>query len=104
MPNSRARFIRFSPAAAQFAGLFRRERFLPATICAALPCQRDALALPLADRCPFEFGEGAHDGQHQIRHRRILAGEDQTFLDELDPDAALRHALNDAPEVVEIAG
>ena len=29
-------------------------------------------------------GEGAHHGEHQACHRRVLAGEGEVLLDELD--------------------
>ena len=52
---------------------------------------------------PFELGEGPHDRQHQVRHRGVLAGEGQVFLDELDAHATPGQLPHDAPQVVEVA-
>ena len=56
---------------------------------ARVPEEAEALALPLADQGAFELGERAHYRQHQVRHRRVLAGEGQMLLKELDAYAAL---------------
>ncbi len=88
---------------AQFGNTLRRQGFLPATVGPALLGERDALALPLADQGAFELGERAHYRQHQVRHRRVLAGEGQMLLKELDAYAALGEALHQAAQVVEVA-
>jgi hypothetical protein len=63
-------------------------------------------ALPRAftDQGPFELGEGTHDRKHQVRQRGILPGEDQLFLDELDPHTLPRELLHQGPQVVEVPG
>nr|WHV02988.1 hypothetical protein pVN3_00775 [Salmonella enterica subsp. enterica serovar Typhimurium var. monophasic 4,[5],12:i:-] len=82
---------------AQFGNTLRRQGFLPATVGPALLGERDALALPLADQGAFELGERAHYRQHQVRHRRVLAGEGQMLLKELDAYAA-RHCCKVSDE------
>ena len=63
----------------------------------------DPLELTFADQSPLEFGEGPHNRQHQVRQRRVLAGEGQIFLNELDAHAALGKLLHDEPQVVEVS-
>ncbi len=65
--------------------------------------QGDALPLSLADQRALKLGERAHHRQHEVRHRRILAGEREVLLDELDADATPRQCLHDGAKVVEIA-
>ena len=50
----------------------------------------------------LKLGEGAHDGEHEMGHGRVFAGEGKTFLDELDAYAAPRQLLNDLSQVVEV--
>ena len=107
MPNSRASLrLRLAgrDAPPQLGHLLGRERLLAAPIGPALLGQGDPLPLPLADQRPLELGEGAHDREHQVGHRRVLAGEGQVLLDELDAHAALGELLHDAAQVVEVAG
>jgi len=87
----------------QFGDLFGRQCFLTAPVGSALLGERDAFALPLADQGALEFGERPHDRQHQVRHRRILAGEGQTLLDELDAHAAFGQLLHKAAQIIEVA-
>lgn len=63
----------------------------------------DAFALALPDQCALEFGKRAHHREHEIGHRRILAGESQALFDELDPNAAPGEGLDQLAQVVEIA-
>jgi len=88
----------------QLDNLIVHQRLLAATVCAALLGERDPLSLPFADQRSLEFGKCPHDRQHQVRHRRILAGKAQAFLDELDADAALGELLHQAAQVVQVAG
>jgi hypothetical protein len=81
----------------------RRQGFLAASIDAALLRKRDALALTLADQRALERCKGSHHRQHERRHRRVLAGEGQVLLDELDAEAALDPLLHEAAQVIEVA-
>src|SRR3546814_14927178 len=74
----------------------------PNSIGAALLGERDAFTLAFADQGALEFGEGAHDREHEIGHRRILAGEGKAFLDEFDADALTGQSLHPFAQVVEI--
>ena len=106
MPNSRASFAFCSPAAARCrssAASVGRERLFAAPVSTTLLGERDALALPFVYQGSLELGEGSHDGQHQVRHRRILAREGQVFLDELYADTALCQLLHQPAQVIEVA-
>ena len=61
----------------------RREVLFPSFVGAALLSQGDALPLAFPDGGAFEFSEGTHDGQHEVGHGGVLAGEDQALFDEL---------------------
>lgn len=82
---------------AYLLGLLLRKRLLAAAVGAALPGQEDAFALPLADERSLELGEGAHDGEHECGHGRVLAGEGEALLDELDVDSPEGEHLNEEP-------
>ncbi len=62
------------------------------------------VALLLTDQRTLELGEGPHHRQHQVGHRRVLAGEYQPLLQELDAYAALGQLLYKVAQVVEVAG
>ena len=104
MPNSRARAAFCSPAAARF----HRSAACSAT---AISCGPGTLpvfwpgrcpsALALADQSAFKFGKRPHYREHQICHGRVLAGEGQAFLDELDADPPFGQLLHQAAQVVE---
>lgn len=81
---------------AQFGNVLGQQGFLPATVGPALLGERNTLALPLADQGTLELGKCAHHRQHQIRYRRVLAGERHAFLEELDPHPALSERLHQA--------
>ena len=49
--------------------------------------QGDALTFALPEQRPLKLGERAHHRQQQLRHRRIVAGERQLFLEKLHPHA-----------------
>ncbi len=80
------------------------QGLLAAPVRAALLGQGDTLALPLTDQSALELSEGPHYRQHQVGHRRVLAGEYQPLLQELDSHAALGQLLHQAAQVVEVAG
>ena len=106
MPNSPATRVFPSPARTRWrswAACFSESVFLAAPVGPALLGQGDALALPFPEQGPLELGEGPHDRQHQVRHRRVLAGEGQVLLDELDAYAAPGQLPHDAPQVVQVA-
>ena len=64
----------------------------------------DSLPLAFPQKGALELGKGTHDGKHQVRHRRVFPGERQSFLHELDPDAAFCQVRDEAPKVVEVPG
>ena len=64
--------------------------------CPALPGQGNAFPLPLPVQGAFELGEGPHDGEHEVGHGGVLAGEDQTRFDELHPHPFAREALDES--------
>ncbi len=72
----------------------------PSTISAALPGDRNAFALPLADQGALKLGERTHDRQNQIGYGGILARKGQVFLHELDPDTSFREELNQLAQIV----
>ena len=84
-------------------GLIVGESFLAAPVSTALLGQGDALALPLADQGALELGKGPHDRQHEVGHGRVLAGEHQPLLQELDAHAALGQPLHQTAQIVEVA-
>jgi hypothetical protein len=47
---------------------FRCEGLFPSLVSAALLGQGDAFPLAFPDEGAFEFGEGAHDGEHEVGH------------------------------------
>lgn len=51
--------------------LFIGQGFLTAPVSTTLFGQGDVLALSLTDERSLELGEGSHDRQHQVGHRRI---------------------------------
>ena len=63
--------------------------------------QRNAFALPLADEGPFELRKRSHDGQHQIGHRGIVAGEREAFFDEFNAHAFVRECLDNSTQIVD---
>lgn len=75
-PSSKSERLQESFRKAQIG----RQRFLETPAGSALLGERDAFPLPLADQSLLEFGERPHGRQHQVRHRRILAGEGQYLL------------------------
>src|SRR3546814_19431600 len=85
-----------------YTTLFRSQHLFAPTIGAALLGERDAFTLAFADQGALEFGEGAHDREHEIGHRRILAGEGKAFLDEFDADALTGQPLPQFAQVVEL--
>lgn len=88
----------------QGSSLLIGQGFLAASVRASLLGQGYAFALPLTDQGALELGEGPHHRQHQVGHWRVLAGEYQPFLQELDAHAALGQLLHQAAQVVEVAG
>jgi hypothetical protein len=70
-----------------------RFLFRPA-VGAVLLRQGDAFPLPLTGHGAFEFGEGAHHGEHEVGHGGVLPGEDQTFSDELYAHALTGQSLD----------
>jgi hypothetical protein len=50
---------------------------------AALLGQRDAFPLALLDLVALKLRDGSQDREHEVCHRRILAGKGQVLLDEL---------------------
>jgi hypothetical protein len=88
----------------QVGSPFRREGLLPPFVRAALLGQGDALPLAFPDEGAFEFGEGTHDGQHEVGHGGVLAGEDQALLDELHPHAFAGQDLDKGTQVIEVPG
>jgi len=79
-------------------------RGFAAGVDAALLGRGDALALAFEDQGALELGEGAHDRQQQGGHRRVLAGEGEALLDELDPHALAGQGPYESAQVVEVAG
>ncbi len=97
-------FLSRRHAGAQLRRFLRREGLLAALIDAPLFRLGDSLRLTLANQGPLEFGEGAHDGEHEIRHGRIIPCENHALFHEFNLDAALGQVLNDSPEIIQIAG
>ena len=60
-------------------------------------------SLPLANQGALKLGKGPHDRQHQVGHRRVLAGEHQAFLQELDAHTALGQLLHQAAQIIEVS-
>jgi hypothetical protein len=48
--------------------------------------------------------KGPHDGEHEVGHGGVLAGEDQTLFDELHPRTFACEALDESTQVIEVAG
>ena len=97
MPNAPGDvgFLFARPDAAFHLGDLRAsERLLAASVRPALLGQRNAFALALADQRALEFRKSAHHRQHEVRHRGVVAGEGQVFLEELNAHAARGQALH----------
>jgi len=86
----------------EFGGPFRCEGLLSSLVGSALFGQRNPFALTFPDQGAFEFCEGAHDGEHQVGHGRVVAGEDQALFYELDTHAPAREALDESTEVIKV--
>jgi hypothetical protein len=63
----------------------------------------DAFKLALTDECPLELCEVPHHRQQQIRYRRILAGERQVLVIQVDANSFGRQLLDNATEIIEVA-
>src|ERR1017187_8307484 len=66
--------------------------------------QLDPFSLPLTDQRPFELSHGSQEGQEEVRHRRVLAGEGQIFFDELDMGTLLGEFEDNSPQVIQVSG
>jgi hypothetical protein len=78
----------------QFRGPIWCEGLFPPFVGSALLGEGDAFPLAFPDEGTFEFGEGTHDGEHEIGHGGVLADKDQALLHELHPYASARQALD----------
>jgi hypothetical protein len=56
---------------------FGCEGLFPSFVGAALLGQGDAFSPAFPDEGAFEFGEGTHDGEHEVGHGGVLPSEDQ---------------------------
>jgi hypothetical protein len=63
----------------------------------------DALTLPFTDHGSLEFSNATHHGQHQLGHGRIVAGEREMLLHELDHDAAPVQRLDYMEQIGDIS-
>ena len=54
------------------------------------------LPTALPARPPRTVREGTHDRQHELRHRRVLAGKGQVLLQECDAHTARDEVLHEA--------
>jgi hypothetical protein len=52
--------------------------------------------LAFSDEGVLEIGEGAHDGEHEVGHGGVLAGEDKAVFDELHLHALAGEALDES--------
>ena len=64
----------------------------------------DAFKLALTDESPLELCEGPHHRQQQLRHRRIVAGERQVLVIKVDANSFGRQLLDNATEIIKVAG
>ena len=80
----------------------RWEGLFPPFVGAALLGQGDAFPLPFPDQGPFEFSEGAHDGEHEVGHGGVLTGEEQVLLDELHPHPFTGQPLHQSTQVIKV--
>ena len=62
----------------------------------------NSLSLALPNQLPLKLLDGTHHAQKQIRHRWILAGEDEVFLAKLHAHAALCQTMYLLAEVVQV--
>ncbi len=76
---------------------------MPPSVDASPLGKLDAFKLALTDECPLELCEGPHHGQQQLRHRRIVAGERQVLVIEVDANSSGRQFLDNATEIIEVA-
>lgn len=53
------------------------------------------------DKGSLELSGGSHDGEHEVAHGGVVAGEEQVLLDEFHPRAFARQALNEGTQVIE---
>lgn len=84
--------------------LRRRQGLLPPPIDTLTLGGLDALPLAFLQQLPLKLREGPHDGEEQLGHGGVLAGEGQAFFDKLDPDAPTGQACDQLAQIVEVAG
>jgi len=90
-------------AAPQVGDLSSGQGGFAAAIGAALLGEDDALTLSFAQKRALEFRKRTHHREHEVRHRRVLAGEGQSLFDEFDADGAAGELLHQPAQIIEVA-
>jgi hypothetical protein len=67
-----------------------------------LLCQGYAFPLPLPDHAPFELCHGPKQGQEQVGHGRVLAGEGEVLFHEAYVHALLGQIEDHPPQIIQV--
>ena len=61
-------------------------------------------SLPLPNHRSLELGHSPKQREKEVGHRRILTGEGEILLEELNVDTLLGEVQNNSPEVIDASG
>ncbi len=64
----------------------------------------DTFTLTLQDKYPLKLGEGAHDVEQQLRHRRRLSRERKALLQKLNADSLPGEIPNQTAQIFKVTG